>query len=284
MTNQEILALYIKHYEKQQAFSKRVVTLLDSSGLRETYIFSNFHLGYSDGSVIQLIESNPELMERCEKIGLISNGKDTFTNHLLVPIFDSNKAVMNIAGYNPYPQSKNKVIYLNTEGIFNQGYLSHQEEAIFTETPLEALLLIQSGYANSTFLMPDDAKYLAFITENNIRKVVFTNDGKARLFYDLTSKGISTKRIPVDFSRLSNGSAKSYLDEIFLTKPVLEQETTDTIRQIERGFLFQFPHLKYRVLGNFDDPSFSLKINRACPKEADFPAYKSPAIQVFIPQ
>lgn len=287
MTNQEILTLYVKHYAKKECFNKRVVTLLDNCGLREVHIFSNFHIGYSDGSVIQLIDSNPELVERFEKLGLLANGKDALINHVLVPVLDLNKAIVNIAGYNPYPQTKNKVIYLNNEGIFNEAYLKHQEDVILTETPIEALVFIQTGYANTTFLMPDDAKYLKFVSENNIRNVIFTNDGKARLFYDLTSTGISTRRIPVDFSKLTNGNAKSYLDDLLMKKPVLEQETSDSIRQIERGFLFQFPHLKYRVLGNFDDPSFSLKINIKAYSDKDsfvdyVDLYKSRNRQTFI--
>ena len=45
--------------------------------------------------------------------------------------------------------------------------------------------------------------------------------------------------------------------------------TNDIIKEIENGFLFQFPHLNYRVIGNFNDFTMVLKANIKVFKDKD---------------
>ena len=48
MTNQELLNMYIDYYQKNLLKNSRVIFLLKNSGIFETFIFKNFHIGYSD--------------------------------------------------------------------------------------------------------------------------------------------------------------------------------------------------------------------------------------------
>jgi len=286
MNKQEILDRYIEFYKTSLHQNQRALSLVKKEGVYERFIFDNFLLAYSDGSIIDLMSENEELTKQGEKIGLVKNNKDVFVNYLLIPVLDTNKNIINIAGFNLYHQSKNKLTFLNNEGIFNEVFLRNQKEIIFTQNPIQALNLIQNDYHNTTFMIPGDNKYLKFIIDNNIRKAVFTFEGNSRLFYELTKNGISTKRILIDFEKLRNGSGKEYIEELF-SKESSEEFSLDTVKEIEHGFLFQLPHLSYRVIGNFSDNSMNLKVNiKAFTQDEVFvdyiDLYKNSSRQSFI--
>ncbi|MBW8003353.1 MAG: hypothetical protein FVQ80_15290 [Planctomycetes bacterium] len=260
MNNQEVMERYIQLCIKRLAENTRVLSHLRKQGLTEQFIFETFRLGHSGGSLTELIDGNGDLNARCEKLRLLSKGKETLAGFVTIPILDEEKAIVNIAGYSAYPQSKSKVKCLNHEGIFNQAFLQNAEELILTESPLDALLLIQNDIPNTTFLFGDDQKYIHFIKEHSIRRIIFTFEGRARLHYELTKNGISTRRIALDAKKLSGSQAKEYLEELFTAKNE-DVPGSDTIQEIEGGFLFHFPHLSYRVIGNFIEYSLAIKAN-----------------------
>ncbi len=243
MSIQAILEKYVSICNGNLIKNNRVLAILKKHGIYENYIFENFCIGYANGELIDLIGKNEELKKKLAEIGIIIKDKEIFKNYLPVPIYDENKAVINIVGYNIYPQSKNKFIYLNDSGIFNQSFLRNTREIILTESPLEALLLIQNDYPNTTFLFGDDSKYVKFINEHRIKRVIFTFEGKMKLFYELSKNGVST-RVFIDFHKIKNAGAKEYLEKIFSGKGNREDiQSSDLIQEIENGFLFQFPHL-----------------------------------------
>ena len=260
MNQHTILDKYIRICHENLMGNNRILSLLRKQGLFEQFILENYRIGYSDGSAAELITANPEINKIAEKIKLIKNKKDVFTNHLIIPVYNEDKVLINLTGYNIHPQTKNRVLFLNNNGIFNSPYLKNTDEIIFTSNPLEALLLIQNDFPNITFPIGDDNKYISFIQQNNIKNAVFTFNGKERLFYDLTKLGISNKRIIVDTGKIINGNAKTYLENIF-NKNSHNQTANDIIQEIENGFLFRFQHLNYRIIGNFSEYTLSMKAN-----------------------
>ena len=261
MNKQEYLKKYAELCCLNLKENKRILALVKNLGVFENYIFDNFQIGYSNGNLIETIGENKDLIDCFTEIGIIKNNKEEFTNHLTFPIYDNNKAIVNVAYYNPHPQSKNKLQFLNSNGIFNSSFLKNNPEVILTESPIDALLLIQNNYPNTTFLIGEDLKYISFFKENNIRKVIFTFDGKERLYFELTKNGVSTRRINIDFELLKNPEASSYLESMFKKNETENSLSKDMMQVIENGFLFQLPHLSYRVVGNFNENSLKLKAN-----------------------
>ena len=51
---------------------------------------------------------------------------------MTIPIFDTNRSIVNIVGYNIYHKTKNKLICLNDSAIFNQTYLRNAKEIILS--------------------------------------------------------------------------------------------------------------------------------------------------------
>ena len=148
MKKSEILEQYAKRCIKTLETNSHVKALIKKRGIYENYIFENFLVGYSDGRLLERISENDGLLKHFEEVGIIKNGKEVFKNYITIPIYNREKEIINIVGYNIYPRSKNKIIMLNNSGIFNQTFIERSKEIIVTESPLEALLLIKNDYPN----------------------------------------------------------------------------------------------------------------------------------------
>ncbi len=260
MKASEVLERYVQLCVQGLEETARIQTLLRNQGLRESFLFQSFRIGYSTGTLLDMVQANDGLGKLCEETGLLSNGKEALAHRLILPIVDSEKQVVNVVGLNLYPKAKKKLLALSPGGIFNQALLAGIKEAILTESPLEALLLIQNDVPNITFVFGEDAKYLHFFQEHGIRKVLFAFEGRARLYHELAVGGISVRRVSLDREKLSDSGAKAYLEEL-LTGQRTETLGSDAIQEIEGGFLFRFPQLSYRVIGNFSDYGLSMKAN-----------------------
>jgi len=124
----------------------------------------------------------------------------------------SGDIMVTVVGFNPFPKAKKKLLSLSPGGIFNQALLPGAKEVVLTESPLEALLLVQNDVPNVTFAFGDDAKYLHFFQEHGIRKVVFALEGRARLYHEMAVAGISVRRVRLDREKLSGTNGKTYLE------------------------------------------------------------------------
>jgi len=260
MKASEVLERYVQLSVQGLEQTPRVQGILRNQGLRESFLYKSFRIGYAGGTLSDLACGNEALGKLCEETGLLHHGKERLAHHLIIPIVDSEKEVVNLVGYSLYSKAKNKLLSLNSTGVFNQAFLAGAKEVILTESPLEALLLIQNDVPNTTFAFGEDAKYVHFFQEHGIRKVVFTFEGRARLFHELAVSGVSIRRVALDVEKLSGNSAKAYLERL-LAGQRMETLGSDAIQEIEGGFLFRFPLLSYRVIGNFSDYGLSMKAN-----------------------
>ena len=262
MNPQEALERYVELCARDLFENPRVLGALKRQGIVEGFLLETFRLGYAGGRLAELAKDSAALGEVCQRTGLLNNDREALRGCLILPLYGDGGQIVNIVGYHLRPQAKRQVRSLNGTGIFNQAFLKNTEELVLTESPLEALLLIQAEVPNATFLVGDDEKYVHFIQDHHIRKVVFTFEGRARLYYELARGGISARRVAVDASRLLEQDAKGNLAE--LLSGTIENQSglaADAIQEIEGGFLFRFPQLSYRVIGNFTDYGLSMRAN-----------------------
>jgi hypothetical protein len=260
MTKQEVIERYISLCQSNLESHSRVLSLLRKRGICEQFLFTNFRLGYSSGNLSKVVGEDKDSRDRLGTLGILRNGKECLQHRLIIPITDENKAVVNLVAISLHPQSKHRVISLNEAGIFNQPFLGKTTEIVCTEDPIEALLIIQQDVPNTTFLFGSDEKYASFMASHGIRQIVFAFDGRARLFYELTRSGISARRVQLDQEKICGNTGKEYLQEALASKES-HDISDDRIQEIENGFLFLFPHLSYRVIGNFSEATVSLRVN-----------------------
>jgi len=267
---QEILERYISICQSNLENNQRALSFLKRQGISESFIFENFRIGYAEGNLIEILGDNDELGSTLENMGILKQGNEALKSCITIPVFDSNNTVENIVGYNIFPQAKQRIIYLNETGIFNSHFIRNTQDVILTESPIEALFLIQNDIPNVTFANGENQNFIRFFHENRIRRVLFTFEGKARLFFELSKDGISTKRITINFSEINRNNPKGVLEEL-LKGGNGETLNSDAITEIENGFLFRFSHLSYRVIGNFSEHSMNMKANiKAFTKEEVF--------------
>ena len=259
MNKHDYLKKYVDHCHSNLKENKKALSILKNLGITETFVINNFHVGFSAGNLIDLLGKNNEILSVFNEFGLIKNNKEVYVNNITIPVFDENKILVNIAFYNHYSKTKSKFQFMNSKGVFNSSYLCNNQEIIVASNPIEALLLIRNNIPNVTFLSGDDAGFIDFNKNHNIRKTVFTFDGKERLFFELTRNGVSTRRINIDYDRLKTPDASSYLESVLKNSDNEKSISNDMIQEIENGFVFQFPHLSYRVIGNFTENATRLK-------------------------
>ena len=264
MTHHELLEFYLQHCRKTLEGHARALRFLEQKGIREGFVADTFHLGFADGSVGELCRENEALQDELEGVGLFKNGKERFKGCLVIPILDENTEPVNIVGYSTHAQKKEPMIWLQPDGVFNSPFLGNCSDVMFTDNPLAALMLIAADVPNTTFLFGDEKKYSRFCLEHGIRNVVFTYDGSARLFHELTTSGVSARRTLIDFACIvADKKTPSEIKEL-LEESANENDrelTEDAVQEIEHGFLFRLPLLTYRVIGSFADFTMSLKVN-----------------------
>ncbi len=260
MKTPEVLERYVEICIQGLEETPRIQSLLKNLGVRERFLYESFRIGYATGRLSDLVQGNEGLEEHCEKLGLLHLGKEVFAHYLTFPILNGDKEVVNLVGYNLHPRAKKKLISLNSEGIFNQSFLAGANEVVLAESPVEALLLIQNDVPNVSFVFGDDQKYVHFFREHGIRKVIFAFQGRARLYNELATAGVSVRRVALEVDKHSGNGAKAYLEKL-LAGDNGQALSSDDIQEIEGGFLFRFPQLSYRVIGNFSDYGLSMKAN-----------------------
>ena len=189
MNSYKALEKYIEKCSENLINTQKILNFLKKNGIYEKFIFENFQLGFSSGDIVNKFE-NPELKSIMTELCILKNKKEVFTNHLIIPITDENRKVINIVGYNISPQAKNRLISLNGKGIFNNIFIGKTDKIFFTANPIDTLSLIHSDFPNATFLFNDNQKYIDFAVQHSTREIVFTFEGKAKLFYELSRKGI----------------------------------------------------------------------------------------------
>lgn len=264
MVDNPVVNQFIEHCQKGLFSNSKITNLLKKARIFERQILETFKIGYDDGTFQAKTRILDDSYSVSDSVDLFIKKRSAFTHCLIFPIFANNHQIANIVGYNPHPQCKNRFRSLNDDGVFNQVFLQYQSEIIFTSDPVQSLWFIQNGYPQSTYLFGGDDKYLRFFNKHNIQKVVFTFEGKAKLFYDLARQGYQPIRIPLDHVDFKKTGAKEKLHQLFnLDEHANYDDTTtdDTIQEIENGFLFRFPILSYRVIGNFSEYSFNMKAN-----------------------
>ena len=262
MHHSELFDRYIDRCRTELAGNSRVLSLLKAKGLTDAHIIETFKIGYAGGTLAERIGENTNLLSELEGVEILHSGKEVLKGRITVPLFDEEKRPVNLIGWSIWPRAKNALVCINASGLFNAPFLAQTDEIVIAEGPLEALLLIQHGISNATFLSGDDENCLRFIRQHQIREAVFAFDGRERLFHELTRSGISTQRVSVDVEMLRDGkNGTDVLKAILGGVPDTENNLNDTIQIIENGFLFRFPLLHYRVIGNFNDYTTTMKAN-----------------------
>jgi len=251
---------YIDRCHELLLENEKALRFLSRAGITERFVLESFRVGFADGSLAEQIEGNTELYARCESLGLLTKAEETLRNRIVIPVLDEERAPIGLVGVALSARAKEAVVSVGETAVFNAPFLRNTDEAVITDSPLRALLLIQNGIDSATFVLDNDAALAAFIQRHDIRRAVFTFDGKERLFYELSTAGVTCRRAAVDLQQFIANPNKEALRASISGEEAGESQSSDTIQKIENGFVFRFPILHYRVIGSFGEQATSMKV------------------------
>ncbi len=261
MNTAAVLEQYIDRCHERLMENEKALRYLARAGITERFVLESFRIGFADGSLPTQIECNTELYARCESLGLVARSEETLRNRIIIPLVDEERAPVSLVGIALSARAKEQVITVGEPAVFNAPFLRNTDESVVADDPLRALMLVQNGIDSATFALDNDAALAAFIQRNDIRRAVFTFDGKERLFYELSTAGVACRRAAVNFESFIANPDKEAFRAAISGEEETESDSSDTIQPIENGFVFRFPLLHYRVIGSFHEQATSMKVN-----------------------
>ena len=127
MNAQQVLRRYVELCTNSLSQNSRVRSMLQRAGLADSEILDRFLIGYTDRHVSELVGNDGDLLERFERTGIISGGQEVLHRRVTIPVLDVDAGIVNIVGYSPWPNTKNRLASLNAEGIFNAFHCSSKD-------------------------------------------------------------------------------------------------------------------------------------------------------------
>ena len=124
VNTQAVLDRYVSFCRENLQINDRVPAFLMRHGITQAFVIETFGLGHAAGTLPELAGGNETLARELEAAGPLKNGREVFSNHLTIPVFDAVKVLVNVLGYNLHPRAKTRLVSLSSGGIFNAPFLS----------------------------------------------------------------------------------------------------------------------------------------------------------------
>ncbi len=160
-----LLNRVISFYHKSFCEDTRAMEYLKSRGITDNSIFADFHIGYSNGTLLNTIPDEGDIIDALKQIGILNDkGREMFYGCVVFPVFDENKDCVGLYGRriedraqstdnkirNPQSEICNPVTHLYLPGP-RKGVFSHQaakrsKSIILTESIIDALTLYNAGF------------------------------------------------------------------------------------------------------------------------------------------
>jgi len=146
MKYRKALSLAVRYWHENFKNKKEGVEYLIKRGLVYGELVDAFQIGYSDGSLADVI-NDESIKSALEELGIIKDGREHFTGRVIFPVIDEKENILQIYGRNTVREGV-KHLYMKApmSGIYNISGLSN--ETILCESILDALSLISLGFSN----------------------------------------------------------------------------------------------------------------------------------------
>jgi len=168
------------YYHKQLFDHSEALEYLRKRGLANPALYERFQIGYSDGSLNQVIGESQR--QALTEAGIFSEkGKEHFLNCLVFPIMDENQNVVSFYGRDIDDSSGFKHRYLKGphKGVFNRKASKVYDEIILAECIIDALSLIETGFENVQAVYGTNGfmdEHLEILKTDRVKTVVIALD------------------------------------------------------------------------------------------------------------
>ncbi len=155
-----LLNRVVSFYHKSFCEDKRAVEYLQSRGITDNNIFTDFQIGYSNGTLLNTVADDGDIYESLKQIGILNDkGREMFYGSAVFPVFDENKDCVGLYGrriegkiHNTQPATRNSQpvnhLYLPgpRKGVLNHQAVKRNKSLILTESIIDALTLYNAGF------------------------------------------------------------------------------------------------------------------------------------------
>jgi DNA primase len=143
-----LLNRVVSFYHKTFCEDPRAREYLRTRGITDNALFSDFTIGFSNGTLLNTIPDEGDIREALKEIGILNEkGHEMFYGCAIFPIFDENKDAVGIYGRR-ITAGETAHFYLPgpRRGVFNFQAAKRSKSIILTEKIIDALTLYNAGF------------------------------------------------------------------------------------------------------------------------------------------
>jgi len=143
-----LLNRVISFYHKSFCEDQRAMEYLKSRGITDNSIFADFQIGYSNGTLLNTIPDEGDILDALKQIGILNDkGNEMFYGSVIFPVFDENKDCVGLYGRR-ITEGETAHLYLpgSRKGVFNHQAAKRSKSIILTESIIDALTLYNAGF------------------------------------------------------------------------------------------------------------------------------------------
>ena len=143
-----LLNRVVSFYHKSFCEDHRAMEYLKSRGITDNSIFADFRIGYSNGTLLNTIPDEGDILDALKQIGILNDkGHEMFYGSVVFPVFDENKDCVGLYGRR-ITEGETDHLYLpgQRKGVFNHQAAKRSKSIILTESIIDALTLYDAGF------------------------------------------------------------------------------------------------------------------------------------------
>ncbi len=143
-----LLNRVVSFYHQSFCEDPRAREYLRTRGIADNAIFSDFTIGYSNGTLLNTIPEEGDIIANLKEIGILNErGNEVFYGCAIFPIFDENKDAVGLYGRR-ITDGETAHLYLPgpRRGVFNFQAAKRAKSIILAESIIDALTLYNAGF------------------------------------------------------------------------------------------------------------------------------------------
>jgi len=157
----KLLTRVVSYYQHTLTQDSRGTNYLKKErGITDNQSLKDFAVGYVNGTLLEILPEDPEVIEALKKIGILNNkGHEIFYNCVVFPLYNNRGSIVNLYGRSIEDDPASRKRYAATSvthlylpgrrtGLVNRQAVKRSQTIILTESIIDALTLYDQGFKN----------------------------------------------------------------------------------------------------------------------------------------
>ncbi|MBT3179155.1 MAG: toprim domain-containing protein [Desulfobacula sp.] len=260
----------IEFYHSAFAEDDRARQYLNIRGITDKSLFSDYWIGFSNGTLLNVLPDDDKITKQLKKIGILnSKGKEHFYGCIKFPLYDPDGNPMGMYDRRIDGMAKGADhLYLpgGRDGLFNRQVAKTNKEIILTESVLDSLTLINQGIKNTIPCHGTNglgASRINLLSQNKVKAVYicFDGDKAGQIALPVVKERVNNAHLMPylvtlpygqdinDFFLLTASPKENFNNLVAMANPAVKKENDPDIQKTDYGFTLTVLDLKYEVRG-----------------------------------